>query len=86
MMLTTHLHVVPRLRMCRAILPIRPVLSWLCKGKTLLWDLHEDFIINKKKIEVLRNELSALSGPLYILFLDGSSQSVLVHMLNLCHL
>jgi len=43
-------------------------------------------ILLLKKTEFLRNELSALSEPLHILFLDGSTQSVLVHILNLCHL
>ena len=82
-MLTIHLHIVPRLRMCGAILPHPHMPSLLCTGTTLLRDLHEEFVI--KKIEVLRNEQRALSELLCILFLDGSSQSVLVHMPNLCH-
>ena len=50
MMLTTHLNIVPKLIMCRAILPLTHMPSWLCTGTILLWDLNEDFIIKKNRI------------------------------------
>jgi len=84
-MLTTHLHIVLSLRMCRAIIPLLQVPSCLCTRTTFLWDLHGEFIISKQN-KFLRNELSALSESPHIVLLDGSSQHVLLHMLNLCHL